>query len=280
MPPDDSLFNTPPPDEGNSPTPTVPSEPPALTAESVQAMIAEQTGPLQTQLAVAEERLAATQAANAELSSRYAGPAPVPTPEMTGDEYIEGFTNDALGATRGVAETVVNERVARLEPIFQRQNDTIHQGLVADERRAVEAEYGEGAWDTHFAPLMDARMVTLRQSDQLSLANPEVIHGEVLSIMGHKRNELAGVKAGIVTSAAEAESARYEQIRSELNMTGMTGGTNAPAPKLDAPLSATDQEYIQSKKLAGQDVNIQQLRKTINSGATSWSDWKAAQGDN
>ncbi len=277
--PDDNLFNAPAPEGGEA---TPPQDPPALTAESVQAMINEQTGPLQTQLAVAEERLAAATAMNTELASRYQGPAntPAPAPEMTADEYIEEFTNDALGATKGVADKAIDQRMAKLEPIFQRQNDTIHKGLLDTERRAVEAEYGPEAWDLHFAPLMDARMATLKQTDQLSMANPDIIHGEVLSIMGHKRNELADVKAGLVTTAAEAETARYDQIRSELNMTGLTGGTNAPTLQIDAPLSETDQEYIQSKKLAGQEVNIQQLRKTVQSGATSWTDWKAAQEGN
>ncbi len=277
--PDDSLFNTPTPEGGAPETPETPATPeaPALTAEAVQAMINEQTVPLQTELAVTQERLAAANALNDTLSSQYRGPAPVPTPDLTSDQYIENFTNDALGATRQVAQDAVDKKVGALEPIFQRQNDSIHHSLVQAEKAKVEAEYGEGTWDIHFAPLMDARMAALRNTDALSMANPDVVSNEVLSIMGHKRHALDDVKIKRGEATKVAEEARYEQIRGELNMTGLTGGTTAPPMPIDAPLTDADKDFIESKRLAGQEVDIQKLRRGVQSGATSWTQWKADQ---
>ena len=269
--PDDNLFT----DEPDDTDPTPERE--ALTLESVQAMVQQQVQPLQTELAITQERL---QAANAMNESLRNAPAYRDSgnyePDPTGDEYIEQFTNDALGATKSVAERVTNERFQRLEPFLQRQNDTMHATLVNAERAAVESEFGPGVWDTHFQHLMEARMADLRTKNAISLANPDVVHNEVLAIMGHKRNELTQAKTDLATKAVETEQAQYERIRQELNMTGMTGGTHAPARRVDAPLTDSDRDFIASKAAAGfENVDIQKLRAAASRG-NSWSDWQAA----
>jgi hypothetical protein len=251
---------------------------PGLTAEDVAAQIAAATQPLQHELELANERLRASQAmADLVEHNQQPGTALAPRVERTGDDFIEEFTGDALGATQAVAKEEVERRMQGLEPVLQRQHETIHQTLVGAERTQVEAEYGTDAWELHIQPLLNVRMQALRASNQLAMADPDVIRNEVLSIMGHKRNELSAVKVKQATAVTEAETARYEEIRKELNMGGMTGGTNAPVTPIDAPLTDEDLDYIQSKKNAGQTVDIHKLRKSVGTGATTWSDWKAAQ---
>lgn len=249
-----------------------------ITAEQVALQIEAATGPIQHELALANERLLAANAMNEQLITQSRQGTPNDTgPERTSDEFVQEFTDDALTATKAVAEEAVDKRVAGLEPIFQRQNDTISKGLVDAEQRAVEAEYGAEAWALHIEPLLTVRLQALKVKDQLAMANPDVIRNEVLSIMGHKRHELAEVKVAMGVIAKEAEVARYDEIRQELNMTGMTGGTTAPTTPIDAPLNDADLDFIASKKAAGQEVDIPALRKTISSGVTGWGAWKAAQ---
>jgi hypothetical protein len=276
----DLLFNKEPeepenkePGEGTG-TPT----PAALTAEDVAAQIALATQPLQHELELTQERLRASQAMAEQVQhTRQPGTPAVPREERTGDEYVEEFTADALGATKSVAQEEIDKRMQNLEPVLQRQHETIHQTLVNSERLQVETEYGKEAWELYIEPLLNVRMAGLRDTNLLSMADPDVVRNEVLSIMGHKRNELAAVKVKQAETVKEAETARYDQIRQELNMGGMVGGTTAPMPKIDAPLSAEDLDFVQSKKNAGQTVDIHKLRKTVGAGATSWGAWKAAQ---
>lgn len=273
MAPDDNLFTEPAKESDPASEEEVPSgngTPVGLTADEVQSMIQASTAQFQADnLALQNE----VRTLKAQQNTAPAEDVPVPT----ADEFIDSFTNDAQGTVQKTAEKIVNERIAKMTPFFEQQNNTMHASLMDAEKRAIEAEYGAEAWATHFEPTLQARMLDLRQSNAVALSDPSVIRTEVLGVMGLKRNELAELKISNLKAAGEAKEAEVTDLMSRFNMQGMTGGTTAPAANASKELNETEKAYVAAKKAAGQEVDIQKLRTIQASVDTSFEGYQKLQ---
>ena len=268
MPPDDNVFTNPAPDSDpdvdTSSSDSASSEsgngtPQGLSEAEVQLMITTSTQQLQTDNQLLQQELQQLRQQSQQIP-------PVDPPKP--DEWIDNFTGDAQGTVKATAEEVVNARLAQLGPYLEQQNTTIHTSLIANERRAVEAEYGTDAWTDHFEPLMNVRMAELKQSNPMALSDSNTVKNEVLGIMGLKRNELNSLKTTNTTASEKAKEEEFETMKSRLNLAGMTGGTSAPLVNTSKELTEAEKDYVASKKLAGLEVDIMALRESKNRGST------------
>lgn len=242
--------------------------PQGLSAADVQTMIETATSGLKSDNKVLTDQLTA-------LRARQTAPAPiVPAIPITGEKFIEDFTNDAPGAVSKLAQEKADEKFNQMLPFLRQQNDTMHQTLIDSERRAVEAEYGAEAWTTHFEPILTARMADLRESNAQSLSDPNVMRTEVLGVMGLKRNELAALKATNTTAASDAKEAEIKELMGRFELSGMTGGNNAPTPNTSKELTEAEKLYIISKKNAGMEVDIHKLRRVREANTNSFADYQ------
>jgi hypothetical protein len=261
----DSLFHEPAtdPEPIVTPDPGTPNEgnglPTAITAEQVQEMIA----PLQQNLSRVQEELAVSEAARERLAGQLQSVQnqPVPTPAGPKEDFLDAFTDNPEKSVRDLADASTMNAMKQLAPLLEQQNDTIHQTIVASHKAQVDAEYGHGAWDTHFDTVFRGRVAELRESNARALSDPNIMQTEILGIHGLKRDALAALKGENSTAAEAAEAEKLQTLINQLGTTGLTGGQAvAPVPTSKEP---TDEEkqYLASRAMAGMEpVSVTDLR--------------------
>ena len=271
--PNDGLFNDPAEVEEGGEEQPQPESSPGLSSDDVQRMISTATTQLQADNAALQTELRLMR------ETQNSSPSPAPEPAQTPDEYIDSFTTDAQGTVEKTAQGIVDARIEQMVPLLRQQNDTIHQNLMQSEQKAIEAEFGPTAWTDHFEPTIQARMADLRRANPASLSDPSVISTEVLGVMGLKRNELSEAKDKFTKTATEAKEAEVTELMGRFNMNGMNGGP-APVASTSKELTEAEKDYVASKKIAGETVDIQRLRKVqALKGVSSYEDYQAAMGD-
>jgi len=276
---DDNLFAKP------APQPIVPTEPEAapegngtpvaITAEQVQEMIA----PLQQDLVSVREQLTVSEAARERLAGQLESTrnAPAPAPPANPDSFVDAFTEDPEQSVRNVAEASTMQAMRKIAPVLEQQNETIHQTLVNAHKAQVDAEYGSGAWDTHFATVFEGRVAELRSSNARALSDPNIMQNEVLGIHGLKRDALTAVKVSNTTALETAEAEKVEQLIAQLNTTGLSGGQAVAPIATSKEPSDEERAYLASRANAGlEDTTVANLRASQGRTAGTLKEYQAS----
>jgi len=276
---DDNLFNEPAAEPIVTPDPAAdPSGnglPTSITAEQVQAMIE----PMQQDMTRLREELSVSEAARERLAGQLQSVQnqPGPGPAEPKADFIDAFTDNPEQSVKDLADASTMKAMSQLAPLLEQQNDTIHQTIVNAHKAQVDAEYGPGAWDTHFDTVFQGRVAELRASNARALSDPNIMQTEVHGIGYLKRDALSTMKGETATAVQAAENEKLQHFMSQLSTAGLTGG-QAVSPVATSKEPTDDEKaYLASKATAGiEGTTIKDLRESQGRTKGTLAEWQAS----
>ena len=276
MPPDDNLF----PSEGDPNRPdqlpegtTPDSADSGINKEELAGLIQQFVEPNTAQM----QRITDTQAALSESIQAIAARIGMgegqqaPAGEVDVSEFLADPASHINEIAKAQAAEAVRESVA---PLLGQIVQQTYNTTVQTQERAIDAEFGQGTWKTHFWPELEPIFDRTQKEAPSQLGNTEAIQRAVDTVKGAKFSILADARVGAVKSQEEAKQAELESLQ-EIVRSNMTGGIGRGAGK--APLSQEMKDYIETElRATGEKPDEAQFLASYNSGSTL-KDWQAAQ---
>ena len=196
------------------------------------------------------------------FTSAAAEPAPQPVQAPVADPTTDEFLNDL--ATRGTA--VVDERVnagikqvadAQLTPVLTTMIETAHTGLMAEQRMAIDSDFGVGTFDEVILPELSKEIGQLRSVNARALADGASIKALVDRHIGMNYQTLKTKETGHTTAQAEEAT----RVRDELIKSLPTSG-GARISLREGEIDADTKTFFKELKDAtGETIDTEQFDK-------------------
>jgi hypothetical protein len=169
------------------------------------------------------------------------------------------------------AEGIVRESIAPLLSQMVAQN---HSNVVESQRSRIDSEFGEGAWESHFAPELNPMFDRVRKDNPSQLGNADAIQRAVDAVKGAKFETLVEARNASATAREQSEEAKREEML-EIVRSNLTGGISRGGGK--SVLTNEMKDFMEKEfRATGVKPDENAFLAAATSGSTL-EDWQAAQ---
>lgn len=186
-------------------------------------------------------------------------------------EFLSDPSSHIAAIAKGVADAQVRESVG---PLLAQMVQQTYDSTLKTQEAAVDAEFGSGAWKTHFWPELKPIFDRTQKEAPSQLGNTEAITRAVNTVKGAKFETLAQARQDALKSRQEQSDAERNDLL-EIVQSNLTGGIARASGK--AVLSEEMKDYIEREfRATGEKTDESSFLASLNSGST-FEDWQAAQ---
>ena len=191
--------------------------------------------------------------------------------EIDVSDFLSDPARHIAEISRGVVGTQVREQVG---PLLAQLVQQTHNSTIKAQESAVDAEFGVGAWKTHFWPELKPIFDRTQREAPSQLGNVEAIQRAVDTVKGMKFEPLAKARESALKSGVERGEAEQNALL-EIVRSNLTGGITRASGK--AVLTEDMKEYIEREfRATGVKPDESSFMASVSSGSTL-SDWQEAQ---
>jgi hypothetical protein len=264
--PDDAVFEGSPKPNGGAEKTAEPAgatqTPVGLTPEQVEAKLEEKLSPIEKSLSEMNNFFAKLQEQAAAGTQATAEPA-------EGEDWATRFYNEPQG-------TVKSEIQSEVAPVLQQAAGTMGKMLLDQHHTAIDAEFGEGAWDEVFEGRLAPIVREAAQTNPTSLMSETAVRNAVNSIKGDNFAVLAARAAKLAEKPSEDPNEAIIAAAAE-RAVEMTGGIRRiPSSKEEKLDDEESQEFLKTFfRQTGEEPDPGKLAKLMSAG-NYIGDWEKA----